>query len=972
MAEIYVTSTADSGSGSLRQAIADAADGDVILFDPVVFPQGQTTTIYLSSSLKVVKSLSIYGGFSDGAGGYTSAATKRFYVYREVDDVNTKVYIDTNNPAQENETVLFDLVCRVRLDRQNAGSFVYVYRYSLNLYGLEICNTYADDNGSCLYFSEDSDNYVVDCALINCNATSLGAGVYSAANSIVTLNDCVISGCSAASGAGIYATGTSQNTLNDCCFDGCVASSAGGVAYFTSYTHNTLNNCVINNCTASTNGGGVVATSYSTNNLVSCFLCGCNSDIGGAFYSGGANESALSNCVFNDCTATKSGGAVYLTTTNQTTITDCAITNCTAESTGGAVFANVGTTIINNCAIANCSASANGGGLYTAGSSNCTLTGCTITLCSATNYGGAVYSYGSSQNTLNDCAITGCVANYGGGAFSTSTTKLELNNCTLTNCVANIYAGGVCVYAASQAVLIGCTISGCTAATRGGGLYALNTSQVTLNDCTITGCHANLGGGTYFANSGRSQINNCVLLGNTTAGSGSSKDVLFDNTAVATISATQFGYYYSTAAATITFTSGVTTIATSRIDANATITINDGAALTLTGTATIGAATFTSSGRGYLAVAPRINVSAAMLTNVVLCAYGADVSSFAEVDGVLEWDADDPSVSVLLEREDNDAWTTLTQTTGDELDYYLPPKVNLRLFDGERFLTTATPDSRTYFYIGGAEGSFDDAEDWSLTKNGTAILQSPTITDCAFVIQGAEGDVAISKGSADVTNATIIPAGTNDIAVVVDEATVLAGTERFTGTLTTTGDVTITGDASKLAIVVDGTLEVAGSLKLATLTLTSGSSVVFASADDVLVVTDSATVNDATFSCEEPTAYFTAPVGTDLTQATFTNVYVATKGAEVESVTGSRFGKNYSINIISEDNTLPVTVEYRLEGTTEWIVADPAFVGTTFQIRLDDEATFRVYNGEKFTEATMKVYGLYNEMAAIVEIGYLI
>ena len=60
MAEIYVTSTANSGSGSLRQAIADAADGDVILFDPAIFPAGQTTAIYLSSYLSVNKSIGIY------------------------------------------------------------------------------------------------------------------------------------------------------------------------------------------------------------------------------------------------------------------------------------------------------------------------------------------------------------------------------------------------------------------------------------------------------------------------------------------------------------------------------------------------------------------------------------------------------------------------------------------------------------------------------------------------------------------------------------------------------------------------------------------------------------------------------------------------------------------------------------------------------------------------------------------------
>lgn len=760
MAEIIVTSTADSGAGSLRQAIADAQDGDVILFDADVFPAGQTTSILLSSYITVNKSISIYGGESDGNGGYTSGATKQYYVYREIEGVKTKVYTD-ETPAQDGETVLFELVCRVVLDGQNAARCVYM--------------------GS------------------NITSAVLWSGLT------------FINGATTTNGGGFYINGLSQNTLNDCSINSCSANNGGGFDAISS-SQNTLNNCVISGCNATSSGG--------------------------SFFSGGSSQNTLNTCIFDDCSA------------------------------------------------------ANGGATSSYDTSQNTLNGCTITNCNATTNGGGVYASGTSQNTLNGCVFKDCSATATGGAATLTSTSVN----TLITCqfIHNI--------------------------TNNAAVFATGTSQDTFDGCIL------------------------------------------DTDSPFTFASSSF----------VTISGGVTLIAKATIGAGL-ITIADGAALTITDSASIvSGAAFTSSGRGYLATEAGIDVSAATLTNVVLCAYGADVSSFAEVDGVLEWDADDPSVSVLLEREDNDAWTTLAQTTGESLDYYLPPKVNLRLFDGERFLTTATPDSRTYFYIGGAEGSFDDAEDWSLTKDGTAIPQSPTITDCAFVIQGAEGDVAISKGSANVTNATIIPAGTNDIAVVVDEATVLAGTERFTGTLTTTGDVTIAGDASKLAIVVDGTLEVAGSLKLATLTLTSGSSVVFASADDVLVVTDSATVNDATFSCEEPTAYFTAPVGTDLTQATFTNVYVATKGAEVESVTGSRFGKNYSINIISEDNTLPVTVEYRLEGTTEWIVADPAFVGTTFQIRLDDEATFRVYNGEKFTEATMKVYGLYNEMAAIVEIGYLI
>ncbi|HLA05800.1 MAG TPA: hypothetical protein VJ022_00025, partial [Anaerolineales bacterium] len=48
---LLVTSPADSGPGTLRQALQDAQSGDTITFDPSVFPPDAPTTIALSSGL---------------------------------------------------------------------------------------------------------------------------------------------------------------------------------------------------------------------------------------------------------------------------------------------------------------------------------------------------------------------------------------------------------------------------------------------------------------------------------------------------------------------------------------------------------------------------------------------------------------------------------------------------------------------------------------------------------------------------------------------------------------------------------------------------------------------------------------------------------------------------------------------------------------------------------------------------------
>lgn len=59
MSVIFFSNTNDSGEGSLRQAIADAVDGDVVTTDPAVFKPGYVPRILLSSHLVINKSITI-------------------------------------------------------------------------------------------------------------------------------------------------------------------------------------------------------------------------------------------------------------------------------------------------------------------------------------------------------------------------------------------------------------------------------------------------------------------------------------------------------------------------------------------------------------------------------------------------------------------------------------------------------------------------------------------------------------------------------------------------------------------------------------------------------------------------------------------------------------------------------------------------------------------------------------------------
>lgn len=59
MSIVFFKNTNDSGEGSLRQAIADAVDGDVVTSDPAVFNPGDVPRILLSSHLTINKSITI-------------------------------------------------------------------------------------------------------------------------------------------------------------------------------------------------------------------------------------------------------------------------------------------------------------------------------------------------------------------------------------------------------------------------------------------------------------------------------------------------------------------------------------------------------------------------------------------------------------------------------------------------------------------------------------------------------------------------------------------------------------------------------------------------------------------------------------------------------------------------------------------------------------------------------------------------
>ena len=320
--------------------------------------------------------------------------------------------------------------------------------------------------------------------------------------------------------------------------------------------------------------------------------------------------------------------------------------------------------------------------------------------------GGGVYVSSSAKATISECNIMSCSSSsHGAGVFARDTAQATIENCSLTNNTASNNGGGVYVRDSAQATLINCNMQGNGAAT-GQALYSTQTAAVVVSDCSLT-----LGAGSVvFSGSGSASVIDSRL-----------QDVDFGASVTTTID-------------------GATVIDNFYARSGSTVTLADGAGLAITSAATVTGATITSAGRSYLALADDVDVSAATVANsVIQCEYGAGLTAFdATITGdaaSATWTQADSTKTILLEADSGSGYATLTQSAAGSYTFTTPSPTTYKFlaFDGERFFRKTV--TRTYYYIGGAEGSFTSASDWSLTSGGAAISAAPTVKDCKFIIE---------------------------------------------------------------------------------------------------------------------------------------------------------------------------------------------------------------------------------------------
>lgn len=267
--DLLVLNTDDSGSGSLRQAIADAGDGATILFDSSL--SGQTISL-TTGQLLITKSLTISGPGASLLAISGNHASRVFHITATVtiSGVTIKDGVDTSGGGIWNDGTL-NLVSSIVFSNtagsQYSGGGIW-NRGTLNLVNSLVFSNTAVMGGGIYNSSYPNIGILnlINSAVYSNTVSGIGGGITNDGNANVI--NSTISGNVASDGGGIWNDGGNLNLLDSTVSDNTVTWNGGGISDHFS-TVNLINSTVSGN---SANGGGGIAlqgTVTLTNSTVS-------------------------------------------------------------------------------------------------------------------------------------------------------------------------------------------------------------------------------------------------------------------------------------------------------------------------------------------------------------------------------------------------------------------------------------------------------------------------------------------------------------------------------------------------------------------------------------------------------------------------------------------------------------------------------------------------------------------------------
>ena len=373
-ATITVINTNDSDTGSLRQALADASNGDTINFSV-------TGTITLTTGqLGVSSSVTISG-----------PGTNQLTVQRST-DLGTPDF---------------------RIFYISSGKTVTISGLTI-IYG-QPSGSFPNDSGGGIY-NDHATLTVGNCTLTG-NSATWGGGIYNFGenngSAALTVSNSIVSGNSSGnSGGGIYNDGENHGSATLVISNSMLSSNsaagtgAGGGIYndglFAGNAALTVNNSTLNSNSAPY-GAGIYNTAFPAP----------PSDPGSVTV-------AISNSTLSSNSATTSGGGIYNSSESispvTVTISNSTLSGNSASVSGGGIYNEAvdhvaigpgsATLTISNSTLSSNSASTSGGGIYNhvlGGTARVTITNSTLSGNSASSFGGGIHNFGE---IFGDATVT--------------------------------------------------------------------------------------------------------------------------------------------------------------------------------------------------------------------------------------------------------------------------------------------------------------------------------------------------------------------------------------------------------------------------------------------------------------------------------------------------------------------------------------------------------------------------------------
>ena len=361
---------------------------------------------------------------------------------------------------------------------------------------------------------------LISCRIAACTAVGNGGGVLITFGASVYIEGTEVSGCAAFIGGGIAVEdGASAAILGPSTISDCTADTGAGVVALRDSIW-TLSDATVAGCTANgrglyEGGGGVVVDLGGLGTATRCIIVRChalNANVGGAvamrpsLVDGSGATVHLIDTDIRSCTSrTYTGACMAFCDLAGTQLPSFlyvdrgVISNC-SSSCGGVTFC-VGVGRFNDTVVEDISSVGDGGGFYVLLNGELVLGNVTIRRVAGGKDGGALYC--SANMIVDGCTIEQCsaVAQGGGGDFNSG--SLTVVNTRFVECTSPLgggfYTYGTCTttagFAACSMYVYGCTFTRCESLT-GGGLAAGPGARTVIGAGTrFLRCHATSTGG---------------------------------------------------------------------------------------------------------------------------------------------------------------------------------------------------------------------------------------------------------------------------------------------------------------------------------------------------------------------------------------------------------------------------------------------------------------------------------------------